>query len=81
MSRLKQREYLPLIMFEAWLCVLQELIFNVTGMGVAGGGGGLGHAGLSFHLVPGHQGHPTHINQFIPSYQPWMEKFKFDHDK
>ncbi|XP_023324890.1 E3 ubiquitin-protein ligase RNF126 isoform X2 [Eurytemora carolleeae] len=32
---------------------LQELIFNVTGMGVAGGGG---VPGVQFHLVPGHQG-------------------------
>jgi len=34
---------------------LQDLIFNVTGMGVAGGGGG--PQGLQFHLVPGNQIH------------------------
>jgi len=34
---------------------LQELIFNVTGMGVAGGGG-VGGPGISFHLVPGNHG-------------------------
>ena len=31
---------------------VKELIFNVTGMGVAGGGG---VPGVQFHLVPGHQ--------------------------